>query len=235
MNKIILSPPFSNLYPNIKGTTKIVGTYTLKRRRGMYRIITTLRKTKKGWVNNVGLRNPGIKKYNKKNAIVSIALQDLSQWKLFYEVIKYKKEKYNIKGIEFNISCPNHAVEIINNNIIKEFKKLFDITIVKMPHNSSYEFIDKMCSTDIDILHISNTKRTKKGGLSGRSLIYKNIKKIKYIKKNYDKKVIAGGGIYSIEDFLKYKEAGADYFSLSTILINPFKAYKLIKQISNLY
>ena len=45
MEKIILSPPFSNIYPNIKGCTRIVGTYTLNRRRGMNRVLTTLRKT----------------------------------------------------------------------------------------------------------------------------------------------------------------------------------------------
>ena len=65
INKVILSPPFSNIYPNIKGTTRIVGTYTLHKRKGMYRVLTTLRKTKFGWLNRVGLRNPGIRKFNK--------------------------------------------------------------------------------------------------------------------------------------------------------------------------
>ena len=77
MEKIILSPPFSNIYPNIKGCTRITGTYTLNRRRGMHRVLTTIRKTENGWLNSVGLRNPGIEKYNKKNARILEAVKNL--------------------------------------------------------------------------------------------------------------------------------------------------------------
>ena len=48
-NNILLSPPFSNIYPDLKNTHRIVGTYTLNKRKGLHRVITTLRKTKKGW------------------------------------------------------------------------------------------------------------------------------------------------------------------------------------------
>ena len=44
--------------------------------------------------------------------------------------------------------------------------------------------------------------------------------------------IIAGGGIYSYKDYIIYKNSGANYFSLSTLLVNPFKANKLIKKLS---
>lgn len=232
LNKIILSPPFSNLYPNIKGTTKITGTYTLKKRKGMHRVLTTLRKTRFGWLNKVGLRNPGISKFNKKNSIVSIALQSIDEWPDFLKTLKEKKQKYNILGIEFNVSCPNYYVSNITNEIIKEAKTELNLVILKIPHNSPLKDINSFCETDADIIHVSNTKKTKNGAISGRSLIDQNLLDIIYIRENYGytKKIIAGGGIYYFEDLLLYQKAGADYFSLSTSLINPFRAYSIIKK-----
>lgn len=232
MNKIILSPPFSNLYPNIKGTTRITGTYTLNRRKGMHRVLTTLRKTKHGWLNSVGLRNPGIERFNKKNSIVSIALQSIEEWPEFLKIIKEKKKKYNILGIEFNVSCPNHSVSNINSEIVKEAKTELNLVIIKIPHNSSLSNINAFCKLGADTIHISNTKKTKKGALSGRSLIDQNLLDIIYIKENYGNsiKIIAGGGIYSFDELVLYKKAGADYFSLSTSLINPFKTFSIIRK-----
>jgi len=231
MEKIILSPPFSNVYPNIKGCTRIVGTYTLNRRRGMHRILTTLRKTEDGWLNSVGLRNPGIKKYNKKNAIVSIAMQDILEWPSFFKILKNKKQKYNILGIEFNVSCPNHSISNITNEIVKEAKSEFNYVIVKIPHKTPHHLLDKFCNLNIDIIHVSNSKKTKYGALSGKNLMLQNMLDIIYIKKKFsNKKVLAGGGIYSYEDLKKYQDVGADYFSLSTSLINPFSTYNIIKK-----
>ena len=45
-------------------------------------------------------------------------------------------------------------------------------------------------------------------------------------------KIIAGGGIYSIRDLNDYKISGADHYSLSTVLLNPFKTVKIINYMS---
>jgi hypothetical protein len=66
MKKLIFSPPFSNIF-NFKSMTRIVGTYTARPRRGLWRVLTTLRKTKGGWYNRVGLRNPGIARIRHPN------------------------------------------------------------------------------------------------------------------------------------------------------------------------
>ena len=60
-----------------------------------------------------------------------------------------------------------------------------------------------------------------------------NLKLIEDIK-NYDQniKIIAGGGIYCIQDLNDYNIAGSDYYSLSTVLLNPFRTIKLINYMS---
>ena len=232
MKKILISPPFSNILPSTKAFDLIIGTYTLKRRKGLHRVITTLKKTKSGWLNSVGLRNPGIRNLKKKNSIVSVSLRHISDWEFFKKVLINKSKKLNILGIEFNVSCPNLQTYNVNNEVVKEAKDIFKTVILKLPHDCSEKELDFYVSLEADYLHVSNAQKTKKGALSGTSLVEKNINSIKYIKENYRQRVIAGGGIYNFNHFLLYKEAGADAFSLSTSLLRPIKSYKLIKKMS---
>ena len=232
INKIILSPPLSNVYPSIKNTTKIVGTYTLNKRKGLHRVITTLKRTNSGWINSVGLRNPGIDKCKNKNNIISISEINPGDFDILLEKIS-RLDK--ILGIEFNISCPNVKVSSINRLILTKAKEISDFVIVKIPHNMNQNNILELLDTNEFILHISNTKKTKSGALSGKDLICKNLNTIYNLKKKRpDVKIIGGGGIYDLNTLLDYKDAGADYFSLSTIMINPFKTVKLLKDFKNL-
>ena len=230
MKKVIISPPFSNIVPVFKNVDTIIGTYTLKKRKGRHRVLSTLKKTKKGWINNVGLRNPGIKSLKKKGTAISISIQETKDWSEIFEILENKTRKLKIKAIEFNISCPNAKVTNIDSKIINQARLLFDTIILKLPHNCDTNLIDQYIKLNVDYLHVSNTKKIQKGALSGQDLISSNLETIKYIKKNYDQKVIAGGGIYSFEDFIRYYEVEADAFSVSTLLLNPFKAYFLIKK-----
>ena len=76
---IFINPPFGN-YFSFENTISIKGSFTLEPRDGLFlQIIKTLRYSfeKSGWINKIGLRNPGldyaIKNYE-KNSIVSIAI-----------------------------------------------------------------------------------------------------------------------------------------------------------------
>ena len=231
MKKIIISPPFSNILLNSKYYTRIIGTYTLKRRRGLWRVLTTLKKSKDGWLNRVGLRNPGIDRAPNKACIISISqLKDGD----FDKMLNILSNRDKVLGVEFNISCPNASVlEVTEDNILKA-KQLFKYVIIKLPHNFNNSLLDKYINLGIECVHISNTKLIARGALSGRSLIKSNVEKIKYLKNKHPSiKIIGGGGIYSVEDFIEYNIAGADYFSLSTILLHPIKAYKLIRSIND--
>ena len=227
MHKIILSPPFSNIFCFYKHATKILGTYTLKPRRGLWRVFSTLRLKTNGYTNRVGLRNPGVHKAPNKPCIISIAELEYGD---FDKILDILSTKDRILGVEFNISCPNASVIGVSEAVIQKAKSLFDIVIIKTPHLCLYSQLLDYVGTGVDYLHISNTKPTKDGALSGGELVELNREKIEYVKSMYPHiKIIAGGGIYNNYTIQQYRDSGADHFSLSTILLNPFKTYKLIK------
>lgn len=230
MKKIILSPPFSNLsivkflYPN---TTRIIGTYTLKKRRGLWRVLTTLRKTQFGWLNNVGLRNGGVDSIPNIPCIVSISLLDESDWGQIRDVLKTKNR---LLGVELNVSCPNAQIKrFLDPKIIEDCKKMFSYVIVKIPHQEKLERVLDIIDMGVEIIHISNTKPTSKGALSGLTLIPSNLDLIENLKEiRPDIEIIGGGGIYSPSILRAYQKAGSDYFSLSTCLLNPIKTWRII-------
>ena len=231
INKIILSPPFSNIYPNIQNTTRIIGTFTKNKRPGLHRVLTTLRFKNNSIYNNVGLRNPGISsaKFN-RTKIISVSLLEKSDWIYIKNTLI---ENRDICGIEFNISCPNADVQNISERIIKDAKEINKNVILKLPHNCNIDIIKKYKDFGADFFHISNTKKTEYGAMSGRKLKKNNLKLIEKIKElNSETKIIGGGGIYDINDLKEYQNAGADHFSLSTILLNPFRTYKIINYMS---
>ena len=229
MHDIILSPPFSNLkllslYPN---TTRILGTYTLKKRRGLWRVLTTLKKTERGWVNNVGLRNGGIDSVPNKPHIISLAELEDGDWETMLHSLS---EKHKIQGVELNISCPNANVKHIDQEVLTLANTLFEQVIVKVPHSTYLPRVFSLVEQGAATIHISNTKRTPEGALSGLDLQKNNLKSISELKKWYPSvKVIGGGGIYSLEDLERYRSAGADHFSLSTILLNPIKTNRIVR------
>jgi dihydroorotate dehydrogenase len=224
MKKLIFSPPFSNIF-NFKSMTRIVGTYTAKPRRGLWRVLTTLRKTKGGWYNRVGLRNPGIARIRHPNEIVSISLLEDEDWPYMHD----KMLVQGVKKIELNISCPNAHVSLLNKKIISQATENYDV-ILKIPHGSALEDVERYSDLGIEYFHISNTKPTSRGALSGIALISTNLRLIDEIKSKNEKiKIIGGGGIYDLETLRLYERAGADHFSLSTAILSPIKFYKIIK------
>ena len=231
MNKILLSPPFSNikLLSSYKNTTRITGTYTLSPRPGLYRVLTTLRKIKGGWVNKVGLRNPGILKAN--SGIVSIAEINVGD---FEKMLNLLEATPNIEGVELNISCPNIDAIELRSEVLAVANRLFENVIVKVPHDISDDKLYALLEMGDFIIHVSNTKASPRGGISGRSLINRNISTIKKIKTfQAERKVIGGGGIYDLEVAKLYFDCGADFLSISTLLLNPYRAIKLMRQIES--
>ncbi len=103
---LFISPPFGN-YINFEKTTPIRGSFTLYPRPGLFtQILKTLRFSvkKNGWINKIGLRNPGIDyaiKTYKKGEIISIAINDRTDAGRIGSKIPEDMD------IEINISCPN--------------------------------------------------------------------------------------------------------------------------------
>ena len=195
INQIILSPPFSNIYPDMKNTTKIVGTYTLNKRKGLHRVLTTLKKQKNGWTNNVGLRNPGIDKCKNKSHIISISEINQGEFDIILEKISNLDK---ILGIEFNISCPNAKISNIDYRILEKARSISNNIIIKIPHEASEYSISSLLELGDFILHISNSKKTASGALSGKDLVINE-----FVYDSFVWVVLGCFGIAGVEKFAK--------------------------------
>jgi len=219
-----IAAPFGN-YLKFKDIISVSGTWTLNPRPGrILQVLKTLRYTKYGWVNKLGLRNKGID-YGLKHPrdILSIAAVDPHEWWDLHKKIP------KTASVEINLGCPNTP-----QNLYPGFASFTrnprEWCIAKIPPTITEKDIDFIINAGFKQIHACNTIPTDKGGLSGRDVMPHTIRCLKYIKKVHPHvEVIAGGGIYSQEDVQKYKDCGADHFSLGTICFTPWKIKGVIK------
>lgn len=232
MKDFLISAPFGNYITHSK-CTSVCGTYTLYKRgcwiKRLYRVLMTIRPIKNGWVNNIGLQNPGIKSIKKfyPGKIYSIAAIQAEEWDELIDIIQKDST------VELNLSCPNIEQKIdIDDYQVTAYIKKFPVVIFKLsPIKEIYNQVDRLVNLGAQYLHIANTLPTNKGGESGERLKIFSLEAIKNVKKKYPSiKIVGGGGIYSVRDVELYKNAGADYFSLATIWFNPLKAIRLLKK-----
>ena len=219
MNEMFfIAAPFGN-YLKFKNTLSVSGTWTLEPRPGRFiQALKTIRYTKYGWVNKLGLRNKGID-YGLKHPrdILSIsAIEQVDWFNLHKKIPKYI-------SVEVNLGCP-----IIQPNLFPGFASFTreprEWCIAKIPPTFKESDIDFIIQSGFKQIHACNTIPTDKGGLSGKDVMPHTIRILKYIKRNHPNiTVIAGGGIYSKEDVDRYRDNGADHFSLGTICFTPWK------------
>ena len=229
---LFISPPFGN-YIHFHKTTPIRGSFTLKERPGKWgQILKTLRYIPgMGWVNRIGLRNPGIDyaiKTYKKGQIISIAIMDQKEIKPIVDKIPDNMD------IELNVSCPNTDKHMINTGLKVFLNKKRNWCIIKLPPIDFNDNFDRYYKEGFRQFHLSNTLPTKYGGLSGPMLKPYTTKNIQYIRTYYPGCIIiAGGGIRSMKDVEEYREAGADHFSVSSLCFNPIAFLKFYNEFSN--
>jgi len=220
-----IAAPFGN-YLKFKNIISVSGTWTLKPRPGRFmQLLKTLRYTKYGWVNKLGLKNKGID-YGLKHPqdILSIAAIDPHEWWDLHKKIP------KTSSVEINLGCPNTP-----KNIYPGFSSFTrnprEWCIAKIPPTITEEDIDFIINAGFKQIHACNTIPTPKGGLSGKDIVPHTIRILKYIKKHYPNiEVIAGGGITSKEDIKRYTDYGADHFSLGTVCFSPWKIKNIIKK-----
>ena len=229
---LFISPPFGN-YINLKKTTPIRGSFTLNERPGKWmQILKTLRYIPGvGWINKIGLRNPGIDyavNTYKKGEIISIAIMNKNEIKPILDKIPEDMD------IELNISCPNTEKHMISNGLKPFINNKRNWCIVKLSPLEKCITIQDLYDDGFRQFHASNTLPTEKGGISGKTLKPHTIGLIRYIKNSWnDTVVIAGGGIRSMKDVEEYRKAGADHFSVSSLCFNPIAFLKFYKEYSN--
>ena len=224
--KTFIAAPFGN-YIKTTNTISVTGSWTIEKRKGRIKqIVKTLRYTKRGWVNKIGLRNPGFEyglKNHKKNEVFSIAGIEKDDWKIFAEMIP------NDTNLEVNMSCPNiesHFTSGIE-NFSYESRQWY---IGKISPLTTFDEVEKYINEfNFKQIHACNTLPIEKGGLSGKELIPYTSKFIKHIKQYYPHiEIIAGGGISEKKDIEQYIELGADHISLGTVCFNPVKLGRLL-------
>ena len=222
-----IAAPFGN-YIKRADAISVTGTWTVQPRPGrISQIIKTLRYTKQGWRNKLGLRNPGIehalKKHN-SNDVLSVASLDTDDWQRLHDFVPVHD------NVEVNISCPNvdHNPDIMN-GIHLWTKHSRTWCIVKLPPNVENNFIDILVDLGYNQIHASNTLPTAKGGLSGGVLIPHTLRITEYIKRVHSHvEVIAGGGVVDANTKQRYINARADHISLGSVCFTPWKIKGII-------
>ena len=250
---IFIGPPFGN-YLKFQNTINIQGSYTLQPRDGLFwQIITTLRYNfdRGGWVNRIGLRNPGIdfaiKDWESRfkdsqsktqsndtndttDTIYSVAILDTKEIPTLVQKIP------SSMNLELNLSCPNAERPMVVTGIHQFLHQDRKWCIVKLSPDSSTQRIDSLYQQGFRQFHCSNTIKTPEGGLSGSSLRPHTTRLVKYIREKYPTSVIiAGGGVTHIDDVKYYRGIGADHVSISTVWFQPWKGWKIITSSKDLF
>lgn len=236
-----------------KEFTVIAKTVTLKPRKGNLSLLTPwrcVRRIKGGWVNSVGLTNPGyfqwfVQNYNhvtnrgyKMVASISpdTAKEAVSMCSLF-------NHWYELVGVQINLSCPNvqHTKELNNQLDIVESALITSHhpILLKLGYHDQYvQFLKEVekRKLNVEAVELINTvpwdmiypdtpsplaKYNLKGGVSGRPIAFLACKALHDVKKAGIRiPVISGGGIYSYDDVVIRHGLGARAFAIGTLFTN---------------
>lgn len=220
----VISPPFGNWisWPN---ATPVRGTFTLEPRPGLIKhAVRTIRPVNGGWVNRVGLRNPGITSVRfRTGPMYSIAGINDGDWERMFDLIPAGTL------VEVNLGCPNVHDYGIEPYVLEEYCRKFKVSVKIPPTKSAFELAEMAVNVGTHFLHCCNTLPTERGGESGRRLREITIPIIKRVHSKYPNvAIIGGGGIYSRDHVFQYAVAGARHFSLATVWFNPLKALRIL-------
>ena len=232
---IFVSAPFGNWVKPV-GCVPVTGTFTLHPQGNkVWSAIKSLRySTKhKGWMNNMGLPNPGVKvglQQHIYGEVLSIAEIERNDFKKLYRIVPESM------SVELNLSCPNirnlpwDSSEIFARNSEKRKWCICKVSPTVTPEDLEF-LITKLGFTQI---HASNTLPLQgSGGLSGRTLIPYTLDIIRLIKEEWPEvTMIAGGGVADFSGVYEYLKEGADHVSLGSVCFNPFKLRKILRQLN---
>ena len=232
----IISAPFGN-YLRFKGWVSTIGTFTPKCRGGfwfrVWRCLRTLRwdRHRRGWVNRLGLPNPGIdwlaaNPEKAKDRIVSIGLAHDDGIRDVLHLLAVCRKLVGVLYYELNVSCPNEERGVAPDVFIEMCADCLDPEkiIVKLPPDTAAvkELVEYSVAKGIRRFHCCNTIPTERGGLSGHSLTPFVCSIIVSIKKEWPHvDVIAGGGVNEQAMAYLYRVMGADHFAVGSAWLNP--------------
>ena len=235
MKETFIAAPFGNYIKPI-GCIPVTGTFTLHANGGnvLWSAVKSLRyNTKhKGWCNNMGLPNPGVKngmhRHIHGGEVLSIAEVIKGDFRKLVEILPEATD------IELNLSCPNlgknlpwDSARVFTQKVSRKWciAKLSPLTT---PEQLEF-LIDDLGFTQ---LHFSNTLPVARGGLSGVTLRPYTLELIRLVRENWGDtiEIIAGGGVNDFGGAYEYLNEGANHVSLGSVCFNPFKLRKILKK-----
>ena len=237
--KIFISAPFGN-YINSKRTISVHGTFTRDPRGNrLWSVLKSLRYDRRlgGWVNKLGLPNPGLHQGlcnvdNKPSDVLSISEIKRGDFQKMNNIIPLNQ------SLEINFSCPNLGKKLpLDGAGIFTKVKSREWCIAKLsPLTDGDELEFVIEHLGFKQIHLSNTLPLPngRGGLSGATLKPYTLELIDLVREQWGNRVeiIAGGGVSDFGGVMDYLKAGANHVSLGSVCFNPFKLRKLIKSLT---
>jgi dihydroorotate dehydrogenase len=235
--KIYIAPPFGT-YFRPKGAIPVLGSFTPRPRPGRTgQVLRTVRPVPGGWVNAIGLRNPGVGALRcryQPGIVYSLAGIEDGDWSLLYHALwTFQWPAYDL---ELNLSCPNvHEYGPPTRGELEAFTTLPNAHIsAKLPPDlpAAIELTARCLEAGIRLIHLSNTLPSPVGGVSGAPLRKVNLPIVAEIARRYPQaEVIAGGGIYNESHARAYLHTGAKHLSLGTVWMNPLRGWRLYRRL----
>lgn len=232
---IYISPPFGARVP-LPGALRVLGSYTALPRPGrMGQVLRTVRPVPGGWVNAIGLRNPGVWSVLpfRENRVCSLTAIEPGDWERLLDHVQAYRGALP-RRIELNVSCPNVPGHVpLSTATARAFVALsgavVSVKLAALP--GAIEDAQRLTAeAGIRLVHLSNTLPSPAGGISGRPLFDTNLPLIERAARQLGDgvEIIAGGGIYSPTQARAYLDAGARHLSLATVFFNPMRAARLV-------
>ncbi|MEX0854857.1 MAG: dihydroorotate dehydrogenase [Nitrosopumilaceae archaeon] len=190
-----------------------------------------------GWINAVGLSNPGAPNFAKmisSNKDVPIIVSLVGSIPKDFEFMIKQFEDISILAFELNLSCPHVAkvgLEVgddpdLVKKIVKTVKSKTDVPVIAkvgLGTTNYLDTVDAACKAGIDAITAINTLRAmaidveterpilsnKIGGLSGTPIKPVAVRCVYEISSQYDIPIIGCGGISSWDDAVEFILAGA--------------------------
>jgi len=238
--------------------TIVVKTLTLYPRRGNLRWYAPWRCVRLipgGTVNAVGLTNPGIDWWLRRcyprmrrmglQIVVSVYPESVDEAHAFAA----KLRPLRITAVELNASCPNVAhceADTVNHvyAIADALRKSGHPLIVKLGYDQPYVAIAQSLEGVADAVHAINAvpwrfvfpdkpsplARLGGGGVSGEPIRPFVREAIQNLRQSTRLPIIAGGGIYTLNDVQELWQLGARAFSIGTLFLRaPWKPNQLVR------
>jgi dihydroorotate dehydrogenase (NAD+) catalytic subunit len=200
-------------------------TTTLKERKGDPEAIVMWGD---GWLNQVGLHNPGMGKMLIGDAITfdiplicSIYGENEKEWKTLAGKIGARS---NVKGIELNLSCPNiqqlpPSVEDIEEIVTWCREQTHKQLIVKLSPAMTIMTAKAAAERGADMLCVGNALETRRGGLSGPPIRSLAVELVQRVANVVSLPIIGMGGVEGKEDqraIAEFRNAGATVIGIGS-------------------